>query len=73
MTLASRIGLGIAALGTAHRWAALFSEDAVLVPAGQPSVSGWNRIEEWGEIAMKRMHVIGVALAATLWAGPAVT
>jgi ketosteroid isomerase-like protein len=37
----------------AHRWAALFSEDAVLVPAGQPSVSGRNRIEEWGEIATK--------------------
>lgn len=37
----------------AHRWAALFSEDAVLVPAGQPSVSGRNRIEDWGEIATK--------------------
>ena len=37
----------------AHRWAAPFSEDAVLVPAGQPSVSGRNRIEEWGEIATK--------------------
>jgi ketosteroid isomerase-like protein len=37
----------------AHRWAVLFSEDAVLVPAGQPSVSGRNRIEEWGEIATK--------------------
>jgi ketosteroid isomerase-like protein len=37
----------------AHRWAVLFSEDAVLVSAGQPSVSGRNRIQEWGEIATK--------------------
>ena len=29
----------------AHRWAALFSEDAVLIPAGQPSVTGRAGIE----------------------------
>ena len=37
----------------AHRWAALFSEDAVLVPAGQPSVVGRKDIEAWGDIATK--------------------
>jgi ketosteroid isomerase-like protein len=37
----------------AHRWAALFSQDAVLVPAGQPSVAGQNGIEAWGEVATK--------------------
>ncbi len=37
----------------AHRWAALFSEDALLVPAGQPSVNGRDGIEEWGEVATK--------------------
>jgi uncharacterized protein (TIGR02246 family) len=37
----------------AHRWAALFSEDADLVPAGQPSVTGRNGIEAWGEVATK--------------------
>jgi ketosteroid isomerase-like protein len=37
----------------AHRWAALFSEDAVLVPAGHPSVFGRKGIEEWAEIATK--------------------
>jgi uncharacterized protein (TIGR02246 family) len=37
----------------AHRWAALFSKDAVLVPAGQPSVNGRDGIEEWGEVATK--------------------
>jgi uncharacterized protein (TIGR02246 family) len=37
----------------AHRWAALFSEDAVLAPAGQPSVNGRDGIEEWGEVATK--------------------
>ena len=34
-------------------WAALFSEDAVLVPAGQPSVVGRKGIEEWGDVATK--------------------
>jgi ketosteroid isomerase-like protein len=34
-------------------WAALFSEDAVLVPAGQPSVIGRKGIEEWGDVATK--------------------
>jgi len=37
----------------AHSWAALFSEDAVLVPAGQPSVIGRKDIEAWGDIATK--------------------
>jgi ketosteroid isomerase-like protein len=37
----------------AHRWAALFSEDAVLIPAGQPSVTGRSGIEAWGEVAVK--------------------
>jgi uncharacterized protein (TIGR02246 family) len=37
----------------AHRWAALFSEDAVLVPAGQPSVSGRAGIEAWADVATK--------------------
>ena len=37
----------------AHRWAALFSEDAVLIPAGQPSVTGRAGIEAWGEVAVK--------------------
>ncbi|MBR0757461.1 nuclear transport factor 2 family protein [Bradyrhizobium jicamae] len=37
----------------AHRWAALFCKDAVLVPAGQPSVSGRDSIEAWGEVATK--------------------
>jgi ketosteroid isomerase-like protein len=34
-------------------WAALFSEDAVLVPAEQPSVIGRKGIQEWGEVATK--------------------
>jgi ketosteroid isomerase-like protein len=34
-------------------WAALFAEDAVLVPAGQASVTGRKGIEEWAEIATK--------------------
>ena len=34
-------------------WAALFSEDAVLVPAGQPSVIGRKGIEEWADVATK--------------------
>jgi len=34
-------------------WAALFAEDAVLVPAGQDSVTGRKGIEEWAEAAMK--------------------
>jgi ketosteroid isomerase-like protein len=34
-------------------WAALFSEDAVLVPAGQPSVIGQKGIREWGDVATK--------------------
>jgi uncharacterized protein (TIGR02246 family) len=37
----------------AHRWAALFSEDAVLVPAGLPSVVGRKGIEQWAEVATK--------------------
>jgi uncharacterized protein (TIGR02246 family) len=37
----------------AHRWAALFSEDAVLVPAGQPSMIGRKDIKAWGDIATK--------------------
>jgi ketosteroid isomerase-like protein len=37
----------------AHGWAALFSDDAVLVPAGQPSVVGRKGIEEWAEVATK--------------------
>ena len=37
----------------AHRWAALFSEDAVLIPAGQPSMTGRASIEAWGEVAVK--------------------
>jgi ketosteroid isomerase-like protein len=37
----------------AHHWAALFSEDAVLAPAGQPSVIGRKGIEEWAEVATK--------------------
>ena len=37
----------------ARSWAALFSEDAVLVPAGQPSVSGRAGIEAWADIATK--------------------
>jgi ketosteroid isomerase-like protein len=37
----------------AHGWAALFSDDAVLVPAGQPSVVGRKGIEEWADIATK--------------------
>ncbi len=36
-----------------RRWAALFSEDAVLIPAGQPSVTGRTGIETWAEGAMK--------------------
>lgn len=36
-----------------RRWAALFSEDAVLIPAGQPSVTGRAGIEMWAEGAMK--------------------
>ena len=34
-------------------WAALFAEDAVLVPAGQVSVTGRKGIEAWAEIATK--------------------
>jgi ketosteroid isomerase-like protein len=34
-------------------WTALFSDDAVLVPAGQPSVIGRKAIEEWGDVATK--------------------
>jgi ketosteroid isomerase-like protein len=34
-------------------WAALFAEDAILVPAGQVSVTGRKGIEEWAEMAMK--------------------
>jgi ketosteroid isomerase-like protein len=37
----------------AHRWAALFSDDSVLVPAGQPTVVGRKGIEEWAEVAAK--------------------
>ena len=37
----------------AHRWTALFAEDAVLVPAGQPIVVGRKNIEEWAEVAVK--------------------
>jgi uncharacterized protein (TIGR02246 family) len=37
----------------AYGWASLFSEDAVLVPAGQPSVAGRKGIEEWAEVATK--------------------
>ena len=35
----------------ASSWAALFAEDAVLVPADQASVTGRRGIEEWGEMA----------------------
>jgi ketosteroid isomerase-like protein len=34
-------------------WAALFADDAILVPAGQASVTGRKGIEEWAEIAVK--------------------
>jgi uncharacterized protein (TIGR02246 family) len=37
----------------AHDWATLFSEDAVLVPAGQPSVVGRKGIEQWADVATK--------------------
>ena len=37
----------------AHGWAAQFSDDAVLVPAGQPTVIGRKGIEEWAEVAVK--------------------
>ena len=37
----------------AKGWAALFAEDAILVPAGQPIVTGRENIEKWGEVAAK--------------------
>jgi ketosteroid isomerase-like protein len=37
----------------AQGWAALFAEDAVLVPAGQPSVIGRQGIAAWAEVATK--------------------
>ena len=37
----------------AHEWASLFAEDAVLIPAGQPSVTGRKGIEEWADVATK--------------------
>jgi len=37
----------------AKGWAALFAEDAILVPAGQPIVTGRESIEKWGEVAAK--------------------
>src|SRR5258705_8035599 len=34
-------------------WAALFAEDAILIPAGQGAVAGRKGIEEWAEVATK--------------------
>jgi ketosteroid isomerase-like protein len=34
-------------------WAALFAEDAILIPAGQEAVSGRKGIEEWADVATK--------------------
>ena len=34
-------------------WAALFAEDAILIPAGQQAVTGRNGIEGWAEVATK--------------------
>ena len=37
----------------AKGWAALFAQDAILVPAGQSIVTGRENIEKWGEAAVK--------------------
>ena len=50
----------------ARSWAALFSEDAVLVPAGQPSVSGRAGIEAWADIATKIWNRLAIKQGALL-------
>jgi hypothetical protein len=50
----------------AHRWAALFSDDAVLAPAGQPSVIGRKGIEEWAEVATKIWNHLEIPAGALL-------
>ena len=34
-------------------WAALFAEDAMLIPAGEQAVAGLKAIEEWAGVATK--------------------
>ena len=42
------------------RWAALFAEDAVLAPSGQPSVKGRGDIEAWAGEAMKIWNSLAI-------------